>query len=120
MCLPQTNALLNRLCAEKQEGGSDSVLVCGDQVVTWRGKIREKPASEAEAREFISSYSLSDPCETVGALCVHDLQTGRRVSGVTSAKIHFESIPEEVVDQLAGDPAVRGCAGNNLLMRGLH
>lgn len=91
-------------------GRRGAVLVCGDQVVTYNGAVREKPADADEARAYIADYGLA-PCSTVGALVLHDAASGRRASGVHVAHIHFDPFPPAVVDALAADPVCRRCAG---------
>lgn len=91
-------------------GRRGAVLVCGDQVVTYNGAVREKPADADEARAYIADYGLA-PCSTVGALVLHDAASGRRASGVHVAHIHFNPFPPAVVDALAADPVCRRCAG---------
>jgi len=105
----KADALLARLPSAEEDG---RVLLTGDQVVTCRGEIREKPRDAEQARRFIASYAEA-PCETVGAVCLHDLRRGRRVVGTHVARIHFgPGIAEpEVLDALAADEVVLGCAG---------
>mmetsp|Transcript_82484 Transcript_82484/g.229976 ORF Transcript_82484/g.229976 Transcript_82484/m.229976 type:complete len:293 (-) Transcript_82484:82-960(-) len=92
-------------------GMESSVLLTGDQVVTYCGSIREKPANVEEARAFMESYKMA-PCTTVGAACLHDLRSGRRVVGVHQAEVHFSSeIPDAVVDVLVADDEILRCAG---------
>jgi len=112
----KADALLRRLAGGTEDGvqlkGDRRVLLTGDQVVTYRGKIREKPSHEAEARQFIASYAQA-PCETVGAVCLHNLNTGIRVLGVHTAKIHFASelADPTLADALLADGAAMSCAG---------
>ena len=63
------------------EGDDDAVLVCGDQVVTFEGRVREKPADLDEARRFAQSYSGSS-CSTVGCVITHDILHGTCSCGV--------------------------------------
>uniref|UniRef100_A0A7S2C1Q1 Uncharacterized protein n=1 Tax=Octactis speculum TaxID=3111310 RepID=A0A7S2C1Q1_9STRA len=102
----KADALLDRI-------GSDNVgavLLTGDQVVTYRGQIREKPRDLDEARDFIESYA-SAPCSTVGAICLHDPVTGSRVVGVHTADIHLAPLPSDVIDGLIEEGTVLHCAG---------
>ena len=73
------DALLERHFAT--EGDDDAVLVCGDQVVTFEGRVREKPADLDEARRFAQSYSGSS-CSTVGCVITHDILHGTCSCGV--------------------------------------
>lgn len=73
----------------EKEGESRGRGFCWGEGLALRvGVIREKPESEAEAREFIAGYGVS-PAKTVGAIAVTDLGTGRRVaSGEATHRLH--------------------------------
>jgi len=107
IALAKADALLSSVTQDSHPG---AVLLTGDQVVTYEGAIREKPASVEEAREFIESYGRA-PCGTVGAVCLHDLASGRRVLGVDVAQITYAPMPAEVVDELVADEMTMWCAG---------
>ena len=75
-------------------------------VVTHEGKILEKPTSADEAREFMRGFGRS-PCSTVGSLMLTHIPTRRQVSGISIATLHFDSIPESVIEQLIEEGDVR-------------
>ena len=105
------DALLERHFAT--EGDDDAVRVCGDQVVTFEGRVREKPADLDEARRFARSYSGSS-CSTVGCVITHDILHGTRRVDVHEATVSFGEFPPTLVDDiLASDdgPVVLQCAG---------
>jgi septum formation protein len=90
----------------------EAFLICTDQVALCDGKIREKPENEAQAREFIHSYSEEKkPVETCSGVVVVDLKTGHRESGTYYNKIFFNRIPPEVVDQIVSEEVVYTCCG---------
>ena len=103
-------AKADELEAQLKDSHPDAVLLTGDQVVTYEGAIREKPASQGEARAFIESYGRA-PCATVGAVCLHDLASGRRVLGVDVAEISYEPMPPAVVEELVAEEQTMWCAG---------
>lgn len=74
------------------------ILICSDQVVLYEGKIREKPVDEREAREFLESYEFVHP-ETLGAVVVVNMETGKRASGLQKSKVYFKSLPKEIIDE---------------------
>ena len=87
--------------------------VCGDQVVTFEGRVREKPADLDEARRFAQSYS-GRSCSTVGCVITHDILHGTRRVAVHEATVSFGEFPPTLVDDiLASDdgPVVLQCAG---------
>ena len=62
LALAKADALLAKLTDPpivegKGERVAGTVVLTADQVVTYDGRVREKPTSEAEARAFIESYS---------------------------------------------------------------
>lgn len=70
-------------------GGTEGwILLTGDQVVTCRGQILEKPESVEEAEHFLGLYGRSPP-STVGSCVIHHHPSGTRVAGVDTATIHF-------------------------------
>eukprot|EP00854_Cymbomonas_tetramitiformis_P000632 gene633-1064_t len=85
-------------------------LVTADQVVVYRDTIREKPTSEAEAREFISGYGEA-PAKTVGGIVVCNLATKKTFESLDIAEVHFKPIPVEVREALIEEGTVFLCAG---------
>lgn len=57
------------------------IVITADQVVTFKGEIREKPTSEKEARNFLSSYGES-PIETINAVVVTNSKTNRLLAPI--------------------------------------
>jgi septum formation protein len=87
-----------------------ALLITADQVVVWRGTIREKPAHAEEARAFLRGYA-EGPAETVTAVVVTHTATGVRQQGVDVAKVWFRRIPEEVIAQVIARGEVFAHAG---------
>lgn len=88
------------------------ILITGDQVVTYNGKILEKPNDVIEARAFIENYGTSNtPCSTVGSIVVTDINTGIKKEGVDIANIYFKKFSSEVVTKLIEEGEVMWCAG---------
>lgn len=122
IALAKADALLERLRAADHPPlavpVASSVLLTGDQVVTFEGVIREKPVDRAEARAFIESYAGA-PCTTIQAVCLHDLTTGARALGVSVAEVWLDPLPAKTVEQLvAGDDGhgdVLDCAGGLMI-----
>ena len=105
----KADALVERLgiCA-------NTLLITGDQVVEYNGQLREKPESEAEAREFLASYRTG-PAQTNSAVVVTNMETGIRASGIDIAMTHFKYLPDEVINVLAVDEGIRNSAGAFLI-----
>jgi len=88
-----------------------AILVCSDQVVLYNDKIREKPVTEKEAKEFLQSYSIVHP-QTLGAVVVVNTKTGKRASGWQTSKIFFKPLPEEIINEhIKSGMALRGAGG---------
>ena len=75
-----------------------SLLITSDQVVLCNGKIREKPETAAQAREYLESYK-EYPAQTITSVVVTNTETGQRVEGVDVAKVYIKQIPAKVVDE---------------------
>ncbi|XP_072998658.1 uncharacterized protein [Typha latifolia] len=91
-----------------------TLLITADQVVVHGGMIREKPGSAKEAREFIQGYS-GGHASTVGSVLVTNLKTGTRKGGVDKAEVHFQKIPDEVIENLINEGDVLYVAGGLLV-----
>ncbi len=87
-----------------------AILITSDQIVVWQGRIREKPENEKEAREFLEGYNIH-PAETVGAVVVTNLETGKQAEGVDTAKVHFSPFSEDEIDCLVADEQIFNFAG---------
>ncbi|DBB06592.1 TPA: hypothetical protein ACH3X1_012121 [Trebouxia sp. C0004] len=85
------------------------LLTC-DQVVIYQGRVREKPASTQQAKEFIHGYS-EYPAGTVGCTMCTDLESRQSFKAVDTTWTHFRKIPAEVVDQMVDEGTVMKCAG---------
>ncbi len=93
-------------------GPAGVYLVTCDQVVVHRGRILEKPESEAEARAMIRGYAEA-PAMTVGSTVVTEVQRGVRKARVDVATISFVEggLQEADVDALIAEGEVFWCAG---------
>jgi septum formation protein len=109
----KADALVPQLQSTSSREGA-TLLLTGDQVVVHDGAVLEKPADYTEVRRNIAAYAKS-PCRTVGSAVITDLVTGRRVSGVDTATIHFTEIPEHIVDELCKVEDILWCAGGLMI-----
>jgi len=74
--------------------------------------VCEKPGSEAELRERLLAYfERGVPAETVAAVCVADVGTGRLECGVEFAAQWFGRMPAEVMEKVVQEGEVFRCAG---------
>lgn len=85
-CLEIANAKADELQSRSTE---PCIVICSDQVVAYDGKIREKPATPAEAKTYLESYRNDKPAETHTAIVVFNSSNGKRVQGVDVAKQYF-------------------------------
>ena len=74
-----------------------AIIITSDQVVVFNGEIREKPESEAQARQWIAEAHVH-PSETWTAVHVVNTATGQVASGLDVARHWFKPIPREVAD----------------------
>lgn len=95
----------------------DMIVLTGDQVVTCRGEILEKPESIEEAKSFVGQYPTNPP-STVGSCVLTHIPSGIQVSGVDTATVHFKNNKNgewsgvELVEKLLEDNApILSCAG---------
>lgn len=87
-------------------------MITSDQVVHFAGRIREKPESADQCREYMHSYTDINPAITCSALVLTDTSTGKQVSGTDVAKQYFQPpIPAEVVEACLAKGDIMYCAG---------
>ncbi|CAM9510624.1 unnamed protein product [Ascophyllum nodosum] len=110
-------AMIARAKAEALVGrlNKPAVLITADQVCLFEGdegeeEVREKPDSVEQARAFLESYSERS-VKTLTAVCVTDLQTGRRQEGTHESTVFWRKISAEVVDAVMGRGNTMGSAG---------
>lgn len=103
---------LSRAKAEalKAKISEPAILITSDQVVVWNGIIREKPESEAEAREFLKGYNLY-PAEAVTAVVVTNLATGKTAEAVDVAQVFFRTFSDDKIDEFIAAGGVYNWAG---------
>lgn len=90
--------------------GNTSLLITSDQVLSFKGTIREKPRDEDECRRFLRSYA-DHPAVTVTAVLVTNTKTGFHAEGVDIAKQNFHPISEHVISELIAKGDVLHSAG---------
>ncbi|KAB2040810.1 hypothetical protein ES319_D02G108600v1 [Gossypium barbadense] len=96
----KADAILQRLpVSDYVKEAEPTLLITSDQVVVYEGVIREKPANEEEAHQFIKGYS-GGHAATVGSVLVTNLKTGFRKGEWDRVEIHFHEIPDEVIEKL--------------------
>ncbi|HWT56177.1 MAG TPA: Maf family protein [Candidatus Microsaccharimonas sp.] len=88
-----------------------AILITADTVTIFEGELREKPVSEAQAREFLRSYEPRTPSIIVSAVAVTNLTTGKKASGYSRAEIYFKRFDHKAIEHIITDGYVMGCAG---------
>ncbi|XP_015071339.1 maf-like protein DDB_G0281937 isoform X2 [Solanum pennellii] len=91
-----------------------TILVAADTVVVYEGVIREKPSSEAEARQFMKDYA-NGQAATVSSVLVTNLTTGSRRGEWDKVEIYFHDIPDQVIDKLIEEGIVLYAAGGLII-----
>ncbi|OLP92774.1 (DL)-glycerol-3-phosphatase 1 [Symbiodinium microadriaticum] len=109
MCLAIARAKADALAPKVKD--RDVLLVCMDQVVSCDGQIREKPETEAEARQFLESYRQGKHASFINGMVVLNASTGRCASSLNSSKAFWKIFPDEVVDALIKKGDLFTCAG---------
>lgn len=86
-----------------------SLLITCDIIVMCNGKMREKPESEEQARQFLKEYSQGGVPEMICALVVTNTETGKRYDGIDITKAFFNPYPDSVIEHFIkeGEPLTR-------------
>lgn len=96
--------------ALREKINEPALLITADQVITWNGKILEKPVDVSEAREFLRGYRVH-PAETVTAVVVTNTISGQQNAGIDTAKVFFHPIPEKEIEKIVREVPVLSMAG---------
>ncbi|XP_060199690.1 uncharacterized protein LOC132628025 isoform X4 [Lycium barbarum] len=125
----KAEAIIPRVSIGESEGDAEpTLLITCDQVVVYEGVVREKPSSEAEARQFMKDYA-NGHAATVSSVLVTNLVTGSRrgewdkvevpllISSQysISRQIYFHDIPDQVIDKLIEEGIVLYAAGGLII-----
>lgn len=111
----KAKAILQRLPVDDYlKDAEPTLLITSDQVVVYEGVIREKPSSKQEARQFLKDYS-GKQAATVGSVLVTDLKTGLRKGDSDRVEIHFNEIPDEVIEKLVDEGTTLYVAGGLII-----
>ncbi|KAG8389939.1 hypothetical protein BUALT_Bualt01G0031000 [Buddleja alternifolia] len=97
-----------------KEDAEPTLLITCDQVVVYEGMVREKPSSKEEAREFIKGYS-GRHAATVSSVLVTNLSTGFKRGEWDKVEIHFNDIPDQIIDNLIEEGKVLNVAGGLII-----
>jgi septum formation protein len=76
--------------------------------------LREKPESEEQAREYLTSYG-DRPAQTNTAVVVTNTQTKKQAEGLDIARVFFREIPSDVIDQLIAGGLVMKTSGGFII-----
>lgn len=90
-----------------------AILITSDQIVVCNGKLREKPESEQQAREYLGSYS-NFPAQTNTAVVVTNTINGKSAEGLDISTVFFKQIPSEIIDQIVLSGKAMDVAGGFL------
>ncbi|EPR60550.1 Maf family protein [Toxoplasma gondii TgCatPRC2] len=98
---------------------SDAVLpsyhswsICSDQVVVFKGEIREKPANREEAEAFLRDYSgSSEPAHIIVAVVLVNTYSKMRLEYVDKAMVWFRHMPDAAIKAILDDGMVMTSAG---------
>ncbi|CBZ51873.1 putative Maf-like protein [Neospora caninum Liverpool] len=95
-------------------------LLCSDQVVVFRERIREKPENREEAEAFLRDYSgSSDPAHIVTAIVLVNSYSKMRVDLVETAKVWFRHIPDDAIQGILEEGIAMTCAGGLVIDDGI-
>ncbi|XP_009760257.1 uncharacterized protein [Nicotiana sylvestris] len=98
-----------------EKDSNPTLLVAADTVVVvYEGMVREKPSTEAEARQFMKDYA-NGHAATVSSVLVTNLVTGCRRGEWDKVEIYFHDIPDQVIDKLIEEGIVLYAAGGLII-----
>ena len=70
-----------------------ALLITSDVIAVCNGKVREKPESKDEAREFLREYSGGIGPEGVTAIVIYNTVTKKYYEGIDIAQVFYNKFP---------------------------
>lgn len=87
-----------------------AIIITADQVISFKGQIREKPRTAEEAKGFLQSYG-AEPSETINGIVVTNSLTKKQEVAIDIVKVFLKPIPTAVIEQLIKESVIFHCAG---------
>lgn len=94
----------------KKQNLVNTIIITGDQVISFQNKIREKPVDKIEAFNFIKSYA-NNILHTVSGLNVISTSNNKNSHGVDVCDIRVSEIPDEDINRIVENGIVMKCCG---------
>ena len=88
-----------------------ALLITSDVIAVCNGKVREKPNSKDEAREFLKEYSKGTGPEGVTAIVIYNTATKEYFEGIDKAQVFYNEFPESVIEDFLENGDALGRAG---------
>jgi septum formation protein len=92
----------------------DLVILTCDTVALFHGALREKPTSEEECVNFLTSYN-KDCVSTISAVCATHFPSGRQHTEVDISTVHWGDLSDEVIATIVRRGAVMNAAGGFMI-----
>ncbi|KAH8741461.1 Maf protein like [Cryptosporidium ryanae] len=88
------------------------IVISADSVAYKDGEIRNKPKDYEEKRRFLKSYSNSY-VDCITGISVYNFFTDAWLSDVSTSRVHYKEIPEEIIDYISTNSKIIGhsCGG---------
>lgn len=94
--LVMKNANLKALAVSKCIPKQDEWIIAADTVVALDNQLLGKPKGPEEARRMLRALS-GRWHQVFSGLCLLDAQSGRRLSGYSTTKVHFSSLTDQEI-----------------------
>ncbi|MDD5721167.1 MAG: Maf family protein [Candidatus Pacebacteria bacterium] len=88
-----------------------ALLITSDVIAVCNGKVREKPNTKEEAREFLREYSKGIVPEGVTAIVIYNTVTKKYYEAIDIARVFFDEFSEAVIEDFIENGDVLGRAG---------
>jgi len=90
--------------------GGDHMVIAGDLFVLFEGTIYEKPKSEEEAIDMLSSFS-GDQVEIISGVALFNPKTGESDTALGQSRISFRDISQTEIEKYVASYSVLELAG---------
>ncbi len=88
----------------------ESLIIGGDLIVCFNGKVYEKPVDNEQAKSMLKSFS-GKWLSIIGGIAVFNPKTNRLYSAVEEYKVKFRELTDYEIDDYIKRYSVLNCAG---------
>jgi septum formation protein len=104
----KAQAVIDRL---EDDADHPTFIVCSDMVAVFRGQVREKPESPAQAEDYLLSYSQGEPVGLVASVVVINTMNGKKAEKVHECSVLYRPFTTSLIQEIVNDTIIYAACG---------